>query len=607
MAELSSSATLAPREGEYQVVARRYRPQTFAELVGQEHVAQALAGAISSNRVGHAYLFTGARGVGKTSAARILAKALNCPVNGPSPTPCNQCDICQAISSGDDVDVLEIDGASNRGIDEMRELRHNVNVRPSRSRFKIYIIDEVHMLTREAFNALLKTLEEPPEHVKFIFCTTEPEKIPITILSRCQRFDFAGIQTPSIAERLRQIVEAEGVSADREALEVLARRAAGSMRDSQSLLEQLLASGTKITLADVHHLLGTAASGRLEQMARHLVDRNAAGALAELDSALAEGVETGQLLDQLLGYFRDCLVASVGCPAEAFLHTSTEGRDAVLQASRRLGVETLLAVMQILDQTMARLRYSTHVRVLAELALVRISLLEDLDQLPVLIHQLREGLPPAVIAQPRVAGPSSVPAEVQTAATDRTAAIEVVAPVGEDGKKKEPVAPIEAVIGSSHAAIESALPNVVPPVPATALNSETADQLWKQALDRIEDMTRDMASMCDRIAISAPNRLVVSFREKYNSCRLFCERPEQLNKLERALAEEAGQMVRIEFAVLPDAVLPDQGEVGAATSPHQKSAPTMRERLQEKSQHPLVRRAMDLFQAVPVRVDGEQE
>src|SRR4029079_997378 len=260
-----------PSDGRYTVIARRYRPQAFDELVGQEHVARALQQAISSGRVGHAYLFTGARGVGKTSAARILAKALNC-VNGPTPTPCNECDVCQRVTGGDDVDVLEIDGASNRGIDEIRQLRQNVAVRPSRVRYKIYIIDEVHMLTKEAFNALLKTLEEPPEHVKFIFATTEPQKIPITILSRCQRFDFAGVSSAAIQARLSQIASAEGVVVEPEALQILASRAAGPMRDSQSLLEQLLAMGhQQISAADVNQLLGIAPAERLNGLVQHLV------------------------------------------------------------------------------------------------------------------------------------------------------------------------------------------------------------------------------------------------------------------------------------------------------------------------------------------------
>src|SRR5688572_2548889 len=261
------------RASEYVVVARRYRPQDFGQLVGQSQVSQALANAIATNRVGHAYLFTGARGVGKTSTARIFAKALNC-VNGPTITPCGQCDICEGIASGGDVDVLEIDGASNRGIDEIRQLRSNVNIRPSRARFKIYIIDEVHMLTNQAFNALLKTLEEPPEHVKFIFCTTEADKIPITVLSRCQRFDFAPLQSQAIVERLAHICSQEGVSAEPAALQILARRANGSMRDSQSLLEQLLSfSGKALTAADVHRLLGTAQAGRLSAIAGALANR----------------------------------------------------------------------------------------------------------------------------------------------------------------------------------------------------------------------------------------------------------------------------------------------------------------------------------------------
>ncbi len=385
---ISSDVDTSERPG-YVVVARRYRPQTFIELIGQEHVGRGLSGAILSHRVGHAYLFTGARGVGKTSAARILAKALNC-VQGPTPTPCNECDICLSISGGDDVDVLEIDGASNRGIDEIRQLRQNVNIRPSRARFKVYIIDEVHMLTREAFNALLKTLEEPPEHVKFVFCTTEPEKIPITILSRCQRYDFAGIQAASIVERLRQIVAAEGVEAEPEALAILARRAAGSMRDSQSLLEQLLAFGSKrVTVADVHAMLGTAGGERLAALVAHLVEHDAGGALEDLDRALTEGVDVGQLLDQLLGYLRDVMAAAIGCPPDSFLNASPSEHAAISAAAERLGLETVLAMMQILDHTIARLRWSTYGRTLAELALVRIASLSDLENLADLVAELR--------------------------------------------------------------------------------------------------------------------------------------------------------------------------------------------------------------------------
>ncbi|HLQ44332.1 MAG TPA: DNA polymerase III subunit gamma/tau, partial [Planctomycetaceae bacterium] len=229
-------AHMAKSTPEYTVVARRYRPRQFADLIGQEPVAQALRNALTSDRVAHAYLFTGARGVGKTSAARILAKALNCE-KGPTVTPCDQCTSCVAIATGDDIDVREIDGASNRQIEDIRNIRQDVSTRPTRGRYKIYIIDEVHMLTTFAFNALLKTLEEPPPHVKFIFATTDVQKVPITILSRCQRFDFGTIRTERIAKQLRAIVEAEKMQADDDSLEIIARRANGSMRDAQSLLD----------------------------------------------------------------------------------------------------------------------------------------------------------------------------------------------------------------------------------------------------------------------------------------------------------------------------------------------------------------------------------
>ncbi len=461
----------------YVVVARRYRPKAFDELIGQEHVAQALENAISTNRVGHAYLFTGARGVGKTSAARILAKALNCE-KGPTPTPCNQCDICQSIGSGEDVDVLEIDGASNRGIDEIRQLRQNAGVRPSRSRFKIYIIDEVHMLTREAFNALLKTLEEPPEHVKFIFCTTEPTKIPITILSRCQRFDFAGILTRSIRQRLEQIVAAEGVEAESAALEILAQRAAGSMRDSQSLLEQLLAfSPGRITVADVHGMLGTAGEERLAALVGHVIERNAAGALADLDTALTAGVDVAQFIEQVFGCLRDCMVAAVGCPSEAFLYTSPSGAEGIAAAGKQLGLSALLAIMQILDQTLSRMRYSTQGRILAELALVRICELEDLDELSETIAQLRSG----------------------TAIETNTGASAGVK------KKYEPAvasSPGSAGVPSASGGQDARAPEE-PSQPAVELSGDNAVEVWNRVLAGLSGMVVDQARHFDSVAFLA--------------------------------------------------------------------------------------------------------
>jgi DNA polymerase-3 subunit gamma/tau len=369
------------KEGSYVVVARRYRPRGFDELVGQQHVGQALKNAIETSRVGHAYLFTGARGVGKTSTARIFAKALNDP-SGPTTSPDNTSDVALAIDSGEDVDVIEIDGASNRGIDEIRSLRANIGVRPSRSRFKIYIIDEVHMLTQAAFNALLKTLEEPPEHVKFIFCTTDPEKIPITVLSRCQRFDFAPVELQKIVERLRFIVDAESAEADDAALELIARRAAGSMRDSQSLLEQVLSfSNGKLNAGQVHAMLGTADDERLHALAKALADRDAASALTQMDEGIDAGVDAGRLAEQLLGYFRDLMAVSVGCDASMLRHTSVSLHEQLRELGERWGLQTVLAVVGLIDQTLVRIRHSVYSRVLLEATLIQICHLPDLQQI----------------------------------------------------------------------------------------------------------------------------------------------------------------------------------------------------------------------------------
>jgi DNA polymerase-3 subunit gamma/tau len=406
-------------DGRYVVVARRYRPRSFDQLVGQQHIGQALCNAIETGRVGHAYLFTGARGVGKTSTARIFAKALNDP-SGPTSLPTGDSDIARAIDSGEDVDVLEIDGASNRGIDEIRSLRAGVGVRPSRSRYKIYIIDEVHMLTPAAFNALLKTLEEPPPHVKFIFCTTDPDKIPITVLSRCQRFDFAPVSTDSILGRLKEIVRAEGISADDEALRLIARRAEGSMRDSQSLLEQVMSfSDGKLTTDTVHAMLGTADDARLHEFVIALANHDPKQALHLVERASGEGIAAGQLAEQLLGYFRDILVATVGCPAEMQRHANESLHDELISLGKKWGLQTVLAILGILDQTLVRIRHSLHGRVLFESALIQICHLPDLQAVADLAATLAGG---GATSQPlggnRVTDPSAVGQKKKADPTD---------------------------------------------------------------------------------------------------------------------------------------------------------------------------------------------
>ena len=444
-------------------------------------------------------------------------------------------------------------------------MRQNANVRPSRSRFKIYIIDEVHMLTREAFNALLKTLEEPPEHVKFLFCTTEPSKIPVTILSRCQRFDFAGILTSSIGQRLREIVEAEGVEAEPEALAILARRAAGSMRDAQSLLEQLLAfSPQRITVADVHGMLGTAGEERLTRLLGHIVSRQPSAALAELDAAVQEGVDVGQLIEQLFGFLRDAMATAVGCSAESFLYASPVGRQQVISAGQELGLETILAAMQILDQTLSRLRYSTQGRILAELALVRICQLEDLEELPALIAQLQGG---------GHAGPESVSTAAPPPAAKRKADPDESLPPALEAPQEPAGEPRQKLV----------------------LDGDSAASIWDQVVARLGGMAAGSARNYSRVAISAPNNLVVHLKPGYTFAKAICERPDQLAQFQRALAELTGESIRVQFAV---------EEVAQAQEPVAAVRPaTAQQRLMEVADHPMIRRAGELFGAQPVRVD----
>src|SRR3954466_2837270 len=294
----------------YTVLARRYRSGNFDELIGQDHVARTLKKAITSGRIAHAYLFCGTRGTGKTSTARILAKCLNCESSdGPTPEPCGKCNSCQAIARGDDIDVIEIDAASNTGVDNVRDIIANAAYRPARSRFKVYIIDEVHMLSKAAFNALLKIMEEPPEHVKFILATTEPEKVLPTILSRCQRYDFRNIPTKEIAAHLKEITKKEKIQADEDALLLVAKAGAGSMRDSLSLLDRLLSIGEKKLSADmIEQLLGLPKVQLLFDIAQAIGEGDTKSVLKQADAIINGGMSVDSLIGALTDHLRNLLV-----------------------------------------------------------------------------------------------------------------------------------------------------------------------------------------------------------------------------------------------------------------------------------------------------------
>jgi len=354
-------------------------------------------------------------------------------------------------------------------------------------------------------------------------------------------------------------------------LEVLARRAAGSMRDSQSLLEQLLAFAPgRITLDDVHGMLGTAGDQRLSTLVGHLVERDAAAALADLETALGEGVEVAQLLEQLFGYFRDCMAAAVGCPAESFLYASPTSRESVAEAGNRLGLATVLAVMQILDQTLSRLRFSTQGRILAELALVRICALEELDELPALIARIQSGATVDVSTTVRSA-PSAKSPPPLTAERKRT-----------EASPDPPAAPPETDPTGQ---------------PAVELTPENAAEIWAEALGKMTGMVVEQAKEFDHVAVAGPNRLVISFKPRYALAKSSCERPEVVNRFEKALAEVTGRTIRVQFTLQED----ESGGSEPATEVVQASSP--HQRLVEVVEHPMVRRAGELFGAQPARVD----
>ncbi len=415
----------------YQVSARKWRPQKFSELVGQEHIVQTLTNAIELDRVSHAYLFSGTRGVGKTTTARIFAKALNCE-KGPATEPCDACVFCDEIREGRSVDVQEIDGASNTGVSEVRDIIDNVNYAASACAYKVYIIDEVHMLSRSAFNALLKTLEEPPPKVVFIFATTEQRKIPETILSRCQSFEFKPLSQKQIVEQLRVICDQEKIQIDSRSLGEVAKIGAGSMRDAQSLLDQVIAyCGAEVSHGAVESVLGVVGHSALETFVQHLIDKDAGALLALVANAAENGKDLNFFCRDLIEYFRDLLFAAVAKNPETILDGQIRDVEKLKQQAGQFHVDQLHQMFRVLSVAEMEMKRSSLPQAVFEMAAIRLTDARPFRQIDELIRKVGEMQPgPAQATQaipsddskkkPETPRPASVAAEAPVAETARS-------------------------------------------------------------------------------------------------------------------------------------------------------------------------------------------
>ena len=414
----------------YTALYRKFRPDNFADVKGQDHIVTTLTNQIKHNRIGHAYLFCGTRGTGKTTVAKILAKAVNCehPVNG---SPCNECAMCKAIQAGTAMNVIEIDAASNNGVDNIREIREEVSYRPTEGKYKVYIIDEVHMLSTGAFNALLKTLEEPPSYVMFILATTEAHKIPITILSRCQRYDFHRITIDTIAARLDELLKVEGVEAEEKAVRYVAKAGDGSMRDALSLLDQCIAFylGQELTYDKVLEVLGAVDTEVFSKLLRKVIRGDVTGSIHILEELIVGGRELSQFVGDFTWYMRNLLLVKTSENPEEAIDVSSDNMKLLKEESTMLDVETLMRYIRIFSDLSNQIRYATQKRVLVEIALIKLcrpametNLDSVLDRLRVLEQRMDERPVQQVIVQQ---GSGKIPAEtgaVQESAGNKASA-----------------------------------------------------------------------------------------------------------------------------------------------------------------------------------------
>jgi len=542
-----------------QALYRKWRPQTYAEISGQEHVTRTLRNALEAGRIGHAYLFAGPRGTGKTSMARILAKAVNC-LSEESNRPCNACALCQSLNEARLLDLIEIDAASNRGIDEVRDLRDKIGFVPNEARYKVYILDEAHMLTEPAFNALLKTLEEPPAHVIFVFVTTEPQKIPLTIQSRCQRLDFRRVPRNEIVARLEYVAGEEGLDVEAAALDAIAAQATGSMRDAISLLDQLRSYGAEtITLTHVRTVLGGVGDQAVQDLVGHLVGSEVPAGLDLIHHLVAQGVEIRQLLREVVEYLRQLLLVKVGTGAVS-LDIPEETSTALAAHASTVSQDRLLRTIHLFSRASRELKGGTQSQLPLELAFIEAAGLSAEVAVSVPARSAREATPtirsrPA--AQPTTARVRQAETPVAPAAV--TTAQETVAPARPSRPAKKPAAAQgrQAETSAAVPASPSPGPGMVkdspqPSQPPSAVLAELQER-WREVLAtvRLQSFKAEAAlrSACQPVAIGE-GLVTLAFGHEFPKGMI--EDPEHHSTVEEAIGTVLGQTIKMRCILMSE-------------------------------------------------------
>ena len=565
----------------YTVFARKYRPQTFDEVVGQEHITRTLKNALEQNRLAHAYIFIGPRGTGKTSIARILAKALNC-VQGPTVTPCGVCDVCREIAAGSSLDVLEFDAASNTQVDKIREIIiDNVKYAPTRGRYKLYIVDEVHMLSASSFNALLKTLEEPPAHVKFIFATTNVEKVPTTILSRCQRFDLKRIPAPLISRHLLEIAGKENVRLSPKAAETLARGAEGGMRDAESMLDQLVAfCGDPIDEPDVLKIFGFTARETVSALCDHLIGGRMPPALALVHDQSEAGKDLGRLMTDLIGHLRDLLVAKAD-PDGMRDEFGADAVEALAAQAARIPMDRLLDLIEQFAAAEARMKWAPNKKMHLEIAIIRAvqtlgqtSLNEVLDALSALRQESGGATAASAAQSPVLSRPAPrVAATVEKATPPRTHAETVPPPV--------PVPPTPATVDPPAQKTADSLP--VRPLP----------EIWREVLTAVQTSRPLIAGWVHGFALLElkSDTAVIGYAPENAVAAESCQLPGNRKFLEEVIARVTGRELALRF------VQRDGLQSAPAPEPPEVKVEAVRDPMEEFKRDPLIRKALEMFKA----------